>query len=160
MPLNSDERLARIKRHLPRSQDLTLLVLKGHLLVEEQLERILESHCSHASELADARLTFRQKLQLVRALTGTGLLDAREGRFIEKLNSVRNKMAHRLDGFDGEGEIAGLLEFFADHDTPNPRDLPLRQKLSWLRSTIAIVCGILEGFCRGYLAAKAQGERR
>ncbi len=66
----------RYMRILPPTTDLTLLVLKGHLLIEEQLNLFLETELKHYSILKDARLTFLQKLKIVQSMCwlkkGTG----------------------------------------------------------------------------------------
>jgi hypothetical protein len=41
----SEARIERHKAHLPDGKDLTLLVLKGHLLVEEGLNELITAAC-------------------------------------------------------------------------------------------------------------------
>src|SRR5688572_17947526 len=52
---------ARFRRLMPKTTDLTLLVLKGHLLIEEELQAFLEMSVKEPKALDDARLTFIQK---------------------------------------------------------------------------------------------------
>jgi len=57
----------RFRRLLPL-RNLEFTVLKGHLLVEEQLQVFLEASCRHPGFLEDARLSFSQKARLTQAL--------------------------------------------------------------------------------------------
>ena len=101
--MNERDWIRRIKGQLPRSRDPILVVLKGHLLLEEALEQLISASCDVPSELEKARLTFAQKLSLVCALSP--ILSDSDRSFVRKLNAMRNKMAHRLDGFDAEHEL-------------------------------------------------------
>ena len=49
--------------------DLTLIILKAHLLTEEMLRRILRKHVIDPSALQDSRLSFFHVLRIVQALT-------------------------------------------------------------------------------------------
>src|SRR5674476_171882 len=60
----------RFCRLLPPLVNLELLVLKGHLLVEAELQYFLEAVSRHPNSLEDARLSFIQKVHLVQALGG------------------------------------------------------------------------------------------
>src|SRR6476620_4135820 len=64
------EFFARAQKHLDGVTDGVLLVLKGHLLIEENLYAAIEAKCANPDEVEKARLTFFQKLQMVRALYG------------------------------------------------------------------------------------------
>ena len=98
----------RFHRHLSEVDDLTLVVLKGHLLVEELLNGIIAAFCVLPEYVEEVRLGFFQKSKLVRALTGQDL----EGkptdgpwRSLESLNSLRNQLAHHLEPKDLEQKI-------------------------------------------------------
>lgn len=88
--------LEEFEKHLPPSLDSELLVLKGHLLVEELLEVYLWNNLANPRELEDARLSFAQKLSLVAALHADS-----ESNWLWKsvrlLNSLRNDLAHKLE---------------------------------------------------------------
>jgi len=60
----------RMRRLLPRSTDLVVIVLKGHLLIEERLEAIMQEQVQHPASLKKAELSFYQKLCMCRALLG------------------------------------------------------------------------------------------
>jgi hypothetical protein len=97
----------RAERHLDGVTDVIVLILKGHLIIEEGLVAAIEAKCAKTGYLESARLTFYQKLQLVRALyTGSNVKqdseDVMETVFdaVEALNTLRNRLAHTLEPKD------------------------------------------------------------
>lgn len=86
----------RTRKLLPKSKELDLWVLKGHLLIEEQVNRLIEQGMRDTRYLKEARLSSLQKIKVAQAMTGTKCFE-REWSFIESLNSIRNKLAHRAD---------------------------------------------------------------
>ncbi len=104
-------RFAELTDHLlPCGTDLTLLVLKGHLVAEQLLEIIL-ARLLRVSELPGkpGRLQFFQKLKLVEKVVcerepgpSADLLCV-----LDTLNDVRNKLAH---GLKTPKEIEGLVQ--------------------------------------------------
>jgi hypothetical protein len=140
-----NELWTRMKRLLPRSHDPSLILLKGHLLVEEQLFSYIEAHCRNASKLEDARLTFAQKLRVAQALSG-GLTDSQMARSLETLNAIRNKMAHRAEVPDLENRIDDYIKAWAEDSFVRPKTS--RERSRWLRNTlvfqIAMIAGMAE----------------
>lgn len=65
----------RFRKHLPRSNDLSLITLKGHLLMEEQINRILDVFLTNPRALDAARPNLFLRLRLVRALLRAGDMD-------------------------------------------------------------------------------------
>jgi hypothetical protein len=90
---------SRLLRLLPKGRDLTLIILKGHLLVEEQLSSFLVNCAFRPDALEDARLTFVQKLRVVRAFYPLRQT-ADEWRIAEDLNKLRNKISHHAEVLD------------------------------------------------------------
>lgn len=131
--------------HLGGPIDTTTRILKAHLIVEEEINAILEKLLPNAAALRGARLTFFQRVKLLRALDINPVLitglDA-----AEKLNAMRNTLAHQLvpTGLDNI-----VLEFVeqvrkAHPDLPElAEEVPLERK--FLRCTIA-VCGGLGAY--------------
>jgi len=137
----------RIKRVLPRGNDPTLVILKGHLLIEEQLSRLIASHCCKPTRLEGARLSFAQQVKLADGLSGClsgsgfPLLTS-----LEKLNAVRNRMAHHADVPDLNQRVDEYLRSWdaADFRPPSGQ----RERIRWLRNTLIIQIGLLSGFGR------------
>lgn len=92
----AENRIERARKHLPAGNDLTLIVLKGHLLVEEALDDLIRFYCKQPEHLNDVAIGFFTKAKIARALSGhivwTGLWP-----LIDALNSLRNDLAHKLE---------------------------------------------------------------
>jgi len=147
MPMVSTEEHAenRFKRLIPRSQDCTVILLKGHLLIEEQLQALVAALVKDSRPLGDARLTFHQWLCMGRALApgGTG---ADIWKFVEQLNQTRNELAHNAEVAEFDQKVDDLIKFYAEDGftgSSTARDRAFR-----LRATLALVCGILHGMGR------------
>ena len=95
---NKIDRLGRLFSHL---EDLTLIVLRGHLLIEELLNEILESICDAPKYIENANLSFFQKIQLCRSFQRRNvkgvLIDDDPWESLVVLNTLRNKLAHNLE---------------------------------------------------------------
>jgi hypothetical protein len=103
------KREARIEAHLPRTTDLTLLTLKGHLLVEEMLDEIIRGYCLQPSCLDGVDIRFQVKARLARALVGDILPDSM-WTMIDSLNSIRNDLAHKLESQKLNAKISAFNE--------------------------------------------------
>jgi hypothetical protein len=82
--------------------DLTLIILRGHLLVEEKLYSYLKTTVSPPDVIDHLNLWFKSALSLARKLD----VKQREKKLwkgIEALNDMRNMLSHELepDGLDG-----------------------------------------------------------
>jgi hypothetical protein len=89
------------KEHLGKCGDeLILITLKGHLIIENLLEmnlcRLLR--IDRLPEKDDAELTFKQKLKLVQSVVEQREPGPNADLFvaIAKLNTIRNHLAHNL----------------------------------------------------------------
>jgi hypothetical protein len=125
----------RFRRVMPRSKDPTLVVLKGHLLVEEQLQGIIEDQLNSTSMLKDARLTFYQKLKLAQCIIGKKFsektnFENREydfGKAAEKLGELRNKLAHNIEVPKMNLLIDNFCSYFEDSIT----EVEIRSYVAW-----------------------------
>ena len=86
----------RYDQHMPHTDDLSLVVLKGHLLVEEMLKELTSTLLPNANHLEDARLSFHQLARVVRSAAPTKSND-KCWELILALNSVRNNLVHNLE---------------------------------------------------------------
>ena len=103
----ADGKAERLGKHVPKSEDIALVVLKGHLVVEEMLFDIASTHCRDIVELRHARLSFAQLLHVTRALSKfPGHEHLWES--IGLLNSLRNALVHNLEPGEVERKIAAL----------------------------------------------------
>jgi hypothetical protein len=95
----SEAELAAFERFLslfPHGEDLTLIVLRGHLLLEEQVRLIGRERAPHSKYLEEATLTMHQAILVARAHVGDLETDAFWDALL-KLNELRNRMAHQIE---------------------------------------------------------------
>ena len=103
---------------LPKTDDLTLITLKGHLIVEEALNTLVKSHCNYPGYIIKARLSFAQLSSLSKALIS---MPIHEQVFpvIDKLNKLRNNLAHNITSNKADQlakELVGIIKIEgADH---------------------------------------------
>ena len=83
-------------QHMPPKEEKELCILKGHLLIEESLNSLIENQVVNPTYILRARFEFYQKLNLAQSMLQLNSDDEWVWKAIEKLNQVRNKMAHNL----------------------------------------------------------------
>jgi hypothetical protein len=89
----------RFKEHMPGGGDMTLVILKGHLLIEEQVALLIENRIPKPEALRRAKLTSEQQLCLAEALVDETTLGGNDQWLwpaLKKLNKLRNDIAHKL----------------------------------------------------------------
>lgn len=141
----------RFRSHLPKSRDLTLIILKGHLLVEEQVDHLLSIWLRDAAAVSTARLSFHQRLCVLRALIPAGLRDSNVLRAAERLNTLRNRIAHSLEPKGVQEIVREFLREFEDQEVPRKlwEAEPLHTRL---RRGLAALVGQLSGIREGVSA--------
>lgn len=94
----STKHFALSDKHLSNALDDMTLILKTHLLLEELLRDFCESSLSHPKYLREARLTFKQILNLARSINTLNAprLEWTWGA-VGNVNTMRNLMAHALE---------------------------------------------------------------
>lgn len=117
--------LASLVKHLPHySEPATLILLKGHLLVEELLRGYVDRRLPNPAAFKHDQFLFAKILMLCRCLTPPSTkswaFDA-----AKKLNDVRNEVAHELEapGLDVKIEsFVSLVEQHAKDSVFPPKD--------------------------------------
>lgn len=139
------ESWARIKKHMPVTKDLTLIILKGHLLVEHELNDFIEINLRDPKALMNARLTLSQRLAIVKAICGfDGTFPYKQ---VERLNVLRNELVHNLEPKYLEklaNSFVQDLEHNGFESSPSDKELSSR-----LRSSIIFLCGEIFGYKEG-----------
>ena len=124
------------------SSDSVLFVLRGHLLAENYLERIIAHSLTRGDKVVQSgSFGFYQKLILVDAL---GQFDDRYIQCFKNLNSVRNKLAHEL----GKNISRTDTELIGQPLGPRFREIQREAKYDdalTLHRVIAYLCGYLAG---------------
>ncbi|MFC2003556.1 hypothetical protein ACFLV4_06425 [Chloroflexota bacterium] len=62
--------LKRFQKHMLRSKDITLLILKGHLLVEQEMNDILDDNLTESKAVLEARISFSHRLAIIKSIYG------------------------------------------------------------------------------------------
>ena len=81
---------------LPRSKDVSLVILKLHLLVEEQVRAFVDERLQDKEALEDAKLEAHQAICLAEALSSEDI-HPNVWEAARKLNGLRNHIAHTLE---------------------------------------------------------------
>lgn len=110
IPSNDERRhVLRYDEHMPEDDDISLIVLKGHLLIEEMLLDLASLALEHPEYIKKVRLSFHELACMVRALISENS-DDKCWEVILKINSLRNKLAHKLDPPDLQRCITEILD--------------------------------------------------
>jgi hypothetical protein len=101
------EDFKRFSQFIPYEGENDLLILKGHLLVEELLSELIKHFLSKGNPLGiklEKNMMFAQKLNLCWALIGNKI-DNQQWENLKKLNVLRNSMSHSLEPKDFNEKI-------------------------------------------------------
>lgn len=123
---------------LRETHDEVALVLRGHLIVEAMLWAYIERTVPNPASLSDSRLSFRQVLRVAWALRDPSK-DSWLWPALEKLNSIRNELAHSIMPGDYAKKREAFLQATETH-IETPCGLDDRQHL---RMVLVILCGVL-----------------
>lgn len=86
----------KLLRHFREIDPLVLTTIKGHLFLEEKLNETIERLVTNPGVLPKVRLSFSQKLQMVRAMAHKSP-DDKMWTVMVQLNKLRNAVAHNID---------------------------------------------------------------
>lgn len=138
--------------HLPDSDGLTLIVLKGHLLIEEEINETLSVLVKDPQPLFKEKLPFSHRLAVLRALLGPVLSNAHGIDSVAKLNIIRNKMAHNLVPRKLDEAINEFIKMtFSQVGADFIEELSQSHQV---RTGIATICARFVGYRAGYLLGK------
>ena len=128
--------MIKILNHLP-DDDLELITLKGHLILEQELKAILLDSVKQQSPINKARLQFSQLAKIIKAFLYTEENSWLWGA-IDKLNKIRNQYAHNLEP---DSVLHTILEFVELVETKKSKENSNLEER--YRSSIAYICGII-----------------
>ena len=96
--MNPEEVFDYIERHIAEQDEVELLLLKGHLVLEQAINARLFMHMSSEKQLIDMNLMFGKKVDLLVALEGRRPIESVDViTHLRVINKIRNKLAHHLD---------------------------------------------------------------
>jgi hypothetical protein len=138
------ERARKTDQHIDKETDITIIILKGHLLVEETLSEILKYTLKESNPMTIKihNMMFAQKANLVWALKHDKI-KLNIWPSLKRLNTIRNKMAHSLEPSD----IDSLIEDFVKSVEKDWNDsyhlklevLDLKSAIIWIESTLGYI---------------------
>lgn len=115
------EHSSKYNKHLTPDLDMTSLVLKAHLFLEEILHEIILLQCKNPNALDSVQFSFHHKLKLAEALHGAHFYNFKIPFSIwpvlDALNKLRNEFAHRIDSPKLEEKIVKFLRVFDENLT-------------------------------------------
>lgn len=130
-------RTVRFMKLLPNQNDNTLVILKGHLLVEELITAILKeslNKCNPIGILINERTQFNKMIELLWALHPNRLENA-SWTALKKLNTIRNLMAHNIEPkglSDKIDEFTKIVLPISSFDKKDYIGYELKYSISWL----------------------------
>ncbi len=133
----------RFMRLMP-ANDLTLIILKGHLLVEEQMDKFIGASLGGdvGRAFSTLKLPFRRKLEFARELHRPKKPFASLWNEVNELNELRNKIAHNPEISDLDQRCAD----FVKKRNPEPPTDVAPDPASRLSFTIGNIVAIVAGF--------------
>ena len=93
---SSEDVLDALERHLKTQSEPELLLLKGHLILEQCLNQLLRTYIADEDSLDKMNLSFSRKLDLLVALGHKLYVPGANGEaLVREINRIRNRLAHR-----------------------------------------------------------------
>lgn len=128
-------------QQFPRTQNLEYAILKAHLIVEYALTEYIRESAVTAVSSENIRFTFAEKIEIA-YLFGFGVNDPVLLPTIERLNKVRNQVAHTF--FLDRTAVDEMLRVnHWDYANFKPRDD--RERIRILRLICGFICGRIAG---------------
>ena len=101
--------------HMPSNDsDITLIVIKAHLLIEQIIREFVSERMLNPSALTHAKLNFNQVALLAEALILPNDEPKRMWSVIRKLNTLRNAFAHNLSPPKAEKIMKEIIDDAAE----------------------------------------------
>jgi hypothetical protein len=141
-----------LEKHLFRLKDVELIVLKGHLILEEELNDFLACFVNDIEKFLKIGFLFERKVALLSCLVPKQMAKDEIWEQLREINRLRNKLAHNLRFSQYEQQLKhwaiGILGY-------NPKTL--KRKITYRNSVVkafALLTGHLSGLAKGYSAVK------
>ena len=86
-----------IQDNLMSIEDVELILLKGHLVIEQLITELLELNLIEPSRLKQINPMFSKKLEIYLAIAGNSIISEGLEKVLKDLNTLRNRLAHNLN---------------------------------------------------------------
>jgi hypothetical protein len=120
----------RFLRILPHGKDVELVILKAHLLIEEQVRQIVDERLKNPTALADARLGCHQAICVAQSFFPADR-DLSLWAGLKKLNKLRNDIAHNLEPKQLQNHIEEFIGSFPTGVTDGPDEAVRFELVLW-----------------------------
>lgn len=139
--------IERFQEQMRYVDDLAMVVLKGHLLIEEALTRIIEQFLFHPKHLADCKLSFFQKVQLAQGFC-LRKNQLKIWDLILAINSLRNVLAHALESPERHKKMERVKLLYFEEATEMPETQEQKKQADYLIASYA--CALSAGFLSSF----------
>ena len=106
-PQHLEKYLADFEKHFAGVDELDMVVLKGHLLIEAALDNVITAIFFHPEYISNGRFGFGQKVQI-----GRGYCFRKDKlpmwNVMLAVNNIRNEIAHNLEGSKKQNKLNQL----------------------------------------------------
>ena len=127
---NQIKAFRRFLKILPHGKDQDLVLLKGHLLIEEQVRQIVDERLKNPSALIDTRIDCHQAICLAQSFFSVDfqpwLWSA-----LKKLNKIRNDIAHKIEPNGLNDKINDFINSFPSGLADTPVDTAKFELTLW-----------------------------
>jgi hypothetical protein len=103
--------VSRYDKHMPDTDDVSLIILKGHLLIEEMLVDIRDKLLPNTKYFDSTNISFNQLVCVIRS----GLKSKHEHSswdLIIGVNKLRNQLVHNLEPRDIGNRLSQLFDLY------------------------------------------------
>lgn len=144
--MNSEEIFNALEKHLKKADEIEVILLKGHLILEQILNELLSCHIKSEKSLNSLNLLFSKKLDLLIALDGEHFLNS-EIKHLREINRIRNKLAHKIDFSEYHKDLKAWACAVVGY-TPSTINRKRTYKNTLIKA-FYFLSGILSGFAGG-----------
>lgn len=95
---------------MPDFNDITLIIIKGHLLLEQQIRNIFKSNFNNPNAIERTRLNISQIIDITEASYEYSESKKYLWESIRLLNNIRNDVAHNIESDGLKNKISNLIE--------------------------------------------------
>lgn len=144
--------LERFTEEMSRIDEVAHVLLKGHLILEEQLVSIIEQYAFQRDHVQEARLSFTQKLAVARSFCLRKNTHG-EWELIGALNALRNDIAHNLNSTKRASKLARVKELYFKEAAEYPKIEEVK------KASDAEIVFHACAHCSGYLSSFADDSK-
>ena len=139
---SNDEFIDNFRQHLSKVDELSNVILKGHIEVEGHLDDVVDLIFFRPEFLRELRLGFYQKVQLAKAYCPDPA--AKDWEVIRSLSEVRNSIAHREIAHARASRLTKLRETMSGWGSATFRkEVKVADEREVVVLATAVCCGFL-----------------